>query len=127
LELCISTHKTLAPTKIYDVGFEVFTAVVMKSIIFWDMTPCSPLSFNRCFGGTYRLFFRVEEISSKNPASKQMTLNRLHGVISQKIMLFKIDDADGFENFKKFFMPTCHFVGVENFMDVKGCYIHVYL
>jgi hypothetical protein len=28
------------------VGFEVFTAVVMKSIIFWDMTPCSLLSFN---------------------------------------------------------------------------------
>jgi hypothetical protein len=24
------------------VGFEVFTAVVMKSIIFWDMMPCSP-------------------------------------------------------------------------------------
>jgi hypothetical protein len=23
------------------VGFEVFTAVVLKSIIFWDMTPCS--------------------------------------------------------------------------------------
>jgi hypothetical protein len=23
------------------VGFEVFTAVVMKSVIFWDMTPCS--------------------------------------------------------------------------------------
>jgi hypothetical protein len=23
-------------------GFEVFTAVVLKSIIFWDMTPCSP-------------------------------------------------------------------------------------
>jgi hypothetical protein len=27
----------------------------MKSIIFWDMTPCSPLSVNRRFGGTYRL------------------------------------------------------------------------
>jgi hypothetical protein len=26
------------------VGFEVFTAVVMKSIVFWDMTPCSPLN-----------------------------------------------------------------------------------
>jgi hypothetical protein len=24
------------------VGFEVFTAVVLKSIIFWDMMPCSP-------------------------------------------------------------------------------------
>jgi hypothetical protein len=36
------------------IGFEVFTAVVMKSITFWDMTPCSSLSFNRRFGGTYR-------------------------------------------------------------------------
>jgi hypothetical protein len=37
------------------VGFEVFTVMAMKSIIFWDMTPCSPLSFNRRFGGTCRL------------------------------------------------------------------------
>jgi hypothetical protein len=28
--------------------------LTMKSIIFWDMMPCSPLSFNRRFGGTYR-------------------------------------------------------------------------
>jgi hypothetical protein len=27
----------------------------MKSIIFWNMTPCSLLSFNRRFGGAYRL------------------------------------------------------------------------
>jgi hypothetical protein len=26
---------------LYYVGFEVFTAVVLKSIFFWDMTPCS--------------------------------------------------------------------------------------
>jgi hypothetical protein len=31
------------------VGFEVFTVVVMKSIIFWDMTPFSPLSLKRQF------------------------------------------------------------------------------
>jgi hypothetical protein len=37
------------------VGFEVLTAVVMKSNIFWDITPCSPLQVNRHFGGTYRL------------------------------------------------------------------------
>jgi hypothetical protein len=24
-------------------GFEVLTALVMKSTIFWDITPCSPL------------------------------------------------------------------------------------
>jgi hypothetical protein len=27
----------------------------MKSIIFWDITPCSPFSVNRRFGGTYCL------------------------------------------------------------------------
>jgi hypothetical protein len=47
-EFCVPTWTTL-------VGFEVFTAVVMESIIFWDVTPCSLLSFNRRFGGTYRL------------------------------------------------------------------------
>jgi hypothetical protein len=34
------------------VGFEVHTAVVMKSAIFWDIMPCSPLKANRRFGGT---------------------------------------------------------------------------
>jgi hypothetical protein len=29
--------------------------VVIKNTIFWDITPCSPLSVNRRFGGTYRL------------------------------------------------------------------------
>jgi hypothetical protein len=32
--------------KFIAVGFEVFTTVVMKSIIFWDLTPCSPLCSN---------------------------------------------------------------------------------
>jgi hypothetical protein len=36
-------------------GFEVLTAVVMNSTIFWDITPCSPLRVNRRFGGTYGL------------------------------------------------------------------------
>jgi hypothetical protein len=36
-----------------SVGFEVLTAMVMKSTIFWDITPCSPLNVNRRFGGTY--------------------------------------------------------------------------
>jgi hypothetical protein len=28
---------------IFIIGSEVLTAVVMKSTIFWDITPCSPL------------------------------------------------------------------------------------
>jgi hypothetical protein len=34
----------------------------MKSIIFWDMTPCSLLSYNRRFGGTYRLHLQGRAI-----------------------------------------------------------------
>jgi hypothetical protein len=53
-------------------GFEVLTAVVMKSIIFWDITPCSPLSFNRRFGGTYRLYLQGRRNRFRKPASKQV-------------------------------------------------------
>jgi hypothetical protein len=37
----------------YDVGFEVLTAVVNESSIFWDVTPYVLLKVNNCFGGTY--------------------------------------------------------------------------
>jgi hypothetical protein len=36
-------------------GFEVLTAVIMQSSVFWDITPCNPLKVNRCFGGISRL------------------------------------------------------------------------
>jgi hypothetical protein len=37
------------------VGFEVLTAVVIKSTVFWDITPCGQLKVNRNFGRTYGL------------------------------------------------------------------------
>jgi hypothetical protein len=45
------------------VGFEVLTAVIMKSTIFWDITPCSLLRVNRRFGGTYCLHLQGRRIS----------------------------------------------------------------
>jgi hypothetical protein len=49
----------------YCVGFEVLKAVVMKSIIFWDITPCSPLKaeLSTCFqaGFLLGLFFDPED------------------------------------------------------------------
>jgi hypothetical protein len=36
-------------------GIKVPTLVVMKSSVFWDITPCSPLKVNRHFRGTYCL------------------------------------------------------------------------
>jgi hypothetical protein len=43
--------------------FEVLTAVVMNSLIFWDITPCSPLKVNWCFGRTCRLHLQGRRIS----------------------------------------------------------------
>jgi hypothetical protein len=34
----------------------------MKSTIFWEITPCSPLKINRRFGGTCRLHFHGRKI-----------------------------------------------------------------
>jgi hypothetical protein len=38
-----------------DVGFEVLTAMTMKSNIFWDMQSCSLVEVHRPFGGIYCL------------------------------------------------------------------------
>jgi hypothetical protein len=35
------------------VGFDVLTPLIMKISLFWDLTLCSPLKVNWCFGGTY--------------------------------------------------------------------------
>jgi hypothetical protein len=44
------------------IGFEVLTPVVMKSSIFWDTTPHSPLKVNRLFGGTSLLHLQGRKI-----------------------------------------------------------------
>jgi hypothetical protein len=99
------------------VGFDVLTAVVMKSTIFWNITPYSPLSVKRRFWGTYRLhlqrrktklskklawkemesfhagfllslFFQPWRWRRNVPPKRRLTLNGLHGVTSQKMVLF---------------------------------------
>jgi hypothetical protein len=90
----------------------------VRSTIFWGLTPCSPLKVNRRFGGIYCLHLHRRRISrTRNqhesrwqaepggwflvwlnpqpwkwglyiPPKRQLTVNGLHGVISQKIVLF---------------------------------------
>jgi hypothetical protein len=43
--------------------FRILTAVVMKSYIFWDIKPCSPLQYNRRFGGTCHLLLQSVRIN----------------------------------------------------------------
>jgi hypothetical protein len=42
------------------VRFEVFTAVIMKNGVFWNVTPCDSCK-NRHFGGTYHLFHQGDK------------------------------------------------------------------
>jgi hypothetical protein len=89
------------------VGIEVLTQVVMNSTIFCDITLCSPLKVNRRFGGTYYLHLQVEKWAEQDtrvkaggkkrikrryvPRKRRLTFNGLHGVLSQKILLFIIN------------------------------------
>jgi hypothetical protein len=80
--------------KFFKEGSEVLTTVVIKSTIFWDITPCSPFKVNQRLGGTYRLHLQGRRRSrarnqreSRWQAERRLTFNRLHGVISQKIVL----------------------------------------
>jgi hypothetical protein len=47
------------------------TGLNMKSIIFWDMTLCSPLSYNRRFGVSYRLHLQGRRNRFGKPANKR--------------------------------------------------------
>jgi hypothetical protein len=88
----------------------------MKSTLFWGITPCNPLKVNRRFGGAYRLHLQGRRINRATtqrksrwqagkqtllaayfytgfcsvPPKRRLTFNGLHGVISQKIVLFNI-------------------------------------
>jgi hypothetical protein len=87
----------------------LLTAVVTKSSILWDTTPCSQLKVNRRFGGTRRLrlygrallptclrwlptwlILRPWRWRRLVLPKYQLTFNGLHGVISQKIVLFGV-------------------------------------
>jgi hypothetical protein len=50
------THITLICNMYSNVGLEILTAVSMKGIIFWNVTPCSLVELYRCFGGAYSAF-----------------------------------------------------------------------
>jgi hypothetical protein len=53
-------------------GFEVLTAVVMKSSVFWDIMLCNPLKINLRFGGTYLLRIHARWISQERSQCKNL-------------------------------------------------------
>jgi hypothetical protein len=53
-------------------GFEVLTAVVMKSSIFWDITPYIPLKSTDISEEHFVSILRIEEGSKKETSVKQI-------------------------------------------------------
>jgi hypothetical protein len=56
-----NSHEIIWKINVECLGFEVLTAMIMKSSIFCDISPCSPLKIKRRFGGRATSFFRFEE------------------------------------------------------------------
>jgi hypothetical protein len=75
------------------VGFEVLTAVAMKSSVFWDIMQCSSETSRR-LEGEYRL--KMEAIYCSETSDSQ-----LHGVTTQKTVLFKKVFTEWFMNIIK--------------------------
>jgi hypothetical protein len=66
------------------------TVSLLKSSIFWDIMPCSPLKVNRRFGGTCRLHLQARRISKvrNQRESRCQAFSGLHDIIYQRIELF---------------------------------------
>jgi hypothetical protein len=72
-----------------NVGFDVLIAVVMKSTLCWDITPCSPLSAKRRFERTYRFHLQGRKISRARTQlesrwqanSPQIFLNKINKIL----------------------------------------------
>jgi hypothetical protein len=69
----LSTGRASAIMVMYAIVTPYITLEILKRIIFWDMTPCSSLSFNRRFGGTYRLHLQGRRNMFSKPANKLAT------------------------------------------------------
>jgi hypothetical protein len=79
----------------HSVRFEVLTPMIMKSSIFLDMTPCSPLKINWHFCLVLALWWCLACLilhpwrwSLHVPLKHWLIFTELHSVISQKIELF---------------------------------------
>jgi hypothetical protein len=90
------SHITLAINESTDVfivilnislntGFEVLTAVTVRSSVFLDITECIPVKFNQIFWGTVSSIFTIEEYAKQDTGLKQATSRgEVHGTPSTK-------------------------------------------
>jgi hypothetical protein len=56
-----TTEEQIQP---FCVGFVVLTSVAVKASLFWDITSCNPMKFNKVSGENIAFIFRVKNKSS---------------------------------------------------------------
>jgi hypothetical protein len=60
----------------------------LTSSVWWDITPCSLIKVNQCFGGIFRLHLRGRRCMRHVSPKCRLTCIGLNGVISQKVQLY---------------------------------------
>jgi hypothetical protein len=74
----------------FSVRFGVFTAVIMKNALFWDVTLCGSCK-NRRFGEMYHLYHQGDknrQARRQYVPPKHWFLQESHGITSQKMAFF---------------------------------------
>jgi hypothetical protein len=72
-----------------------WTKLHMKYIIFWNMTPCSPMSVNRRFGGTYRLHLQGRRNKfSKIPACLLIFAKLISSTLKMEAICYSVTSVD---------------------------------
>jgi hypothetical protein len=70
-----------------------FKILYLKSSIFWDKTPCSPLKVNRRFGGIYRLHLEDRRISQvRNNCESRWQAERAYSVLLPALTVVSCSD-----------------------------------
>jgi hypothetical protein len=62
------------------IGVELFRVVITKSFVVWDITPCSPLKSNRCFGGKHILLLHSSIMTKETtfPSEASVSFKLVH-------------------------------------------------
>jgi hypothetical protein len=70
------------PSQKKKLGFQVLTAVVMKTSVFWDITPYSSSKVSRRFERTFRL--HLEQEASMKAGDKQSSFSPYSSTLRMK-------------------------------------------
>jgi hypothetical protein len=105
------------------VGFEILTAVAMKSSALWDM-PCDPVKVGWLFREHIASIIRFQRISQEETGQKQSSICIVYSVTISDVSALSLDSSCIFSNMLLgFIIAVMYRVMLENMLVTKGdCY-----